>query len=568
MRIYITALLALSLATTIASAQDVSKVRALATLGGEDKEFVVFDYYPGDQRIFIVDQKGFTIWSLNGMQQLKDFRSKGSGYNDGVIDWSNNKVSLITSDNYYGDNSTFVDFNDVESERERALSFSFNGSVFTTKNGLNFLPSNSSNIKAISQLPSKFVNMRINSDTNLLLVTTQEKSLLYQVNSGQLLKTFSSINLPLADARFSPDESRVLLTDDNGLALYEIATGLRLLEMKSDIRIDRIQFSPDGKLIAYGLKDGTVNVLDTESGATVSTFKTNDGTNRIQALSFSRDSKILAAGSYQSGLNLWNPTTGMKLASLGKADADIEQLKFTWDGKYLLSASNNNTIQVWGVPNVAAFSQTAQLTLNSNTPGATVVIDGVPFGSLDASGREVIFAADAPHRLVLTAPGARPFITTTTLAPGETRTLTLNPVPLQGRVTFQSNPPGAVVIIDKKLAGKTPLTLERLPSGPLAYTLKYAGYSDFSGTVNLTEAMPVIANGQLKVLPGISVKSAPTGAAVFLNGRPYGSTPLVTSDLKPGAYTLTVKLQGYKDQTANVVVPANGLADVNITMKK
>jgi len=410
--------------------------------------------------------------------------------------------------------------------------------------------------------------MQPTADTNLLLVTTADRGLLYQVSPGQLLKTFTPLNASLWKAQFSPDETQVLLTDNFGVALYEVASGLRLYETRSNETLVSSVFSPDGKWVALGMGNGKVAVVDVEGSVVVSTFETNDENRAPRALAFSPDGKVLAVGSEGTGLNLWSPSTGERLAQLDDGNNFIRKVMFAADGKYLLSGSPADGVQIWGVPNATPFGQPAQLTLSSTTVGANLVVDGVPFGPLDAAGQEVTLVAGVPHHLVLTAPNARSYKTSVTLTPSETRTLTLNPMPLQGKLTLTSTPSGATVVIDDKAAGKTPLTLERLPAAPLAFTLKYAGYSDFQDTATITETAPVVINAALKALPGLSVTSTPAGASVLLNGQPYGVSPLAASGLKPGAYTVTLKLKGYKDQTVNVTVGISGITKVDMVMKK
>ncbi|MBC7975730.1 MAG: PEGA domain-containing protein [Myxococcales bacterium] len=57
----------------------------------------------------------------------------------------------------------------------------------------------------------------------------------------------------------------------------------------------------------------------------------------------------------------------------------------------------------------------------------------------------------------------------------------------------------------------------------------------------------------------VAVDSQPTGAAVEVNGKVMGSTPLTLTDLTPGAEVAIVfKRAGYRDTSARVRVPALG----------
>lgn len=59
--------------------------------------------------------------------------------------------------------------------------------------------------------------------------------------------------------------------------------------------------------------------------------------------------------------------------------------------------------------------------------------------------------------------------------------------------------------------------------------------------------------------------SIPTGAAVFVDGEELGITPM-TSDLRPGAHRLTLRLAGYADLVRRFDLPARTAVDVTSTL--
>jgi len=61
---------------------------------------------------------------------------------------------------------------------------------------------------------------------------------------------------------------------------------------------------------------------------------------------------------------------------------------------------------------------------------------------------------------------------------------------------------------------------------------------------------PPLANGELVV------ESIPRGAAVTVNGRPSGKTPLTLADLAPGEYRVTITMLGYREFATTVRVVA------------
>lgn len=521
-------------------------------------------YDPVQQRLFLADTNGYTLWTLDGMTQGADFRrTAGNFYQWARFDFASQQAAFGEQ---FG--TSYMVGADRKASEFGGIWALFNKRVYTARNDLMVYDVGSQTGRIIASAPSAIQDMQVLSDGTRLLVRTQDRALLYSVTPGQLLKTFGPLG-ELNGMQLTPDEHAVVLYNRQGAAaLFDLSTGLRLADYEAQDSITGAMFSPDGTLLALTSRDSahSVTVWDRESGSVRSQI---NASNQIAtAAAFSPDGRILAVASGQAELALFNPATGERIAQLpGHTDA-LRQLIFTADGRYLLSLSEDRTVRVWGSPKGAAFAQSATLTLSSEVPGATAILDRTPLGSIDATGMSLSLAADTPHRLLVTAPGRLPYAATLTIRAGEERVLSVAPVALTGKATIQSNPSGANVIIDGKLAGKTPLTLENLPDGLLDYQLKYAGYAQHAGQVNVQGGGPAAVTAALKALPGLSVKSSPVGATVLLDGQALGITPLVVSGLKPGKYTVTVRVKGYKDQTVPVTVPDSGVVSLDFTLKK
>jgi hypothetical protein len=65
-----------------------------------------------------------------------------------------------------------------------------------------------------------------------------------------------------------------------------------------------------------------------------------------------------------------------------------------------------------------------------------------------------------------------------------------------------------------------------------------------------TLGKPAVATGAL------AIESRPTGAAVAVNGKPSGTTPLTITDLPPGDYRVTMTLEGHQPFATTVRVVA------------
>jgi TonB family protein len=150
----------------------------------------------------------------------------------------------------------------------------------------------------------------------------------------------------------------------------------------------------------------------------------------------------------------------------------------------------------------------------------------------------------------------------TTLAAVPTPAPTLaSPPPILGAVHVESQPPGAMVTVDNRPRGVTPLDLPDLALGHHDLKVELKGYTPATQAVELGADTP---RAELKltlarVAPAIGVAdilSTPLGATVKVDGAVVGRTPLVEFKLKPGPHQVEVSKDGY--ETWSQTVTAGG----------
>ena len=164
-----------------------------------------------------------------------------------------------------------------------------------------------------------------------------------------------------------------------------------------------------------------------------------------------------------------------------------------------------------------------------------------------------------------------------------------------GRLLVRSTPPGASVSVDGLAKGVTPLAIRDLDLGSREITVTQRGYESEQRRIVLTKARPSrsvevrlsasaptgrsgetasatkgrtgattpvrpstpASFGKPAVTTGVlAIESQPPGAAVLLNGKPSGTTPLTINDLVPGEYRVTMTLKGFREFATTVRVVA------------
>ena len=92
-----------------------------------------------------------------------------------------------------------------------------------------------------------------------------------------------------------------------------------------------ICFSPDGKILASGSWDKTIKLWDVVTGKNTATLSGH--TERVEAIAFSPDGKILASMGLDWILRLWEVPSGKAIATFPKRGAHSDRLSFSRDGK-------------------------------------------------------------------------------------------------------------------------------------------------------------------------------------------------------------------------------------------
>jgi hypothetical protein len=132
-----------------------------------------------------------------------------------------------------------------------------------------------------------------------------------------------------------------------------------------------------------------------------------------------------------------------------------------------------------------------------------------------------------------------------------------------GRLVVRSVPAGALVTVDGRIAGETPITVTDLSLGPHTLVIARPGYVPRTERVALS-ARSVSRTVTVELRPGMDVRTAPfgsiyvdsrpRGARVLVDGRLVGTTPLGLPELGGGEHRVQMEMDGYLPHTTTVHV--------------
>ncbi len=173
---------------------------------------------------------------------------------------------------------------------------------------------------------------------------------LWGVCQSDELRTIATNPSVVWRVAMSPDGSLLSAAGIGGLgtgaSIWRFPSGQLFATPETDDTVGSVAFSPDGKLLAFGTENHGLKLWDVATGKETAEFPGRYEQKFFSALVFSPDGRTLAASAAESEILLWDIET-KKPRSLKGHSAGISSLVFTPDGTTLFSGSWDGTIRMW-----------------------------------------------------------------------------------------------------------------------------------------------------------------------------------------------------------------------------
>ena len=109
-----------------------------------------------------------------------------------------------------------------------------------------------------------------------------------------------------------------------------------------------LAFKPNSYLLASGSYDKTIRIWDVGDNTNLRHVRTLRGhTEAVFAVAWSPDGRVLASGSRDGTVRLWNPNNGINFAVLRGHTEAANQVEWSPDGRILASGSWDYTVRIW-----------------------------------------------------------------------------------------------------------------------------------------------------------------------------------------------------------------------------
>jgi hypothetical protein len=213
---------------------------------------------------------------------------------------------------------------------------------------------------------------------------------------------------------------------------------------------------------------------------------------------------------------------------------------------------------------VRAEDASAILKVKSSVPGAEIYVDGALIGQAPLTK----YMPAGTHQLRVVADFNDPFVRRITLEAD--RTLEVNATLTKGAGTIEfTGPAGAHVFTGDLDRGPVPIRLPSPGAGPLAWRMVAPGFETAEGVLSVVAGRNHLVDVKLESSRGVfAVTSEPAGAAVRLDGKDVGVTPLRLTGVEPGVHGVEVALAGYARVVRSIDTSAGTRGEVAAKLTK
>ncbi|PSB13457.1 hypothetical protein C7B76_19800 [filamentous cyanobacterium CCP2] len=209
-----------------------------------------------------------------------------------------------------------------------------------------------SGIRSLSLSPNGTTVASRGLDEAVYLWQLRFDSKLSPSRPDKILQRRTGLTSPLtswaSSLSFSPDGQTVATNGQDGsLLLWNVSMGLLHQWSGHGVPVWTVAFDATGNVLASGSKDESVRLWDVQTQRCLQVLEGHK--NDVRSLAFSGDNQHLASGSSDQTIRLWDVETGVCRHILQGHTGGVFTLAFAAHDQQLISGSFDQTIRVWNL---------------------------------------------------------------------------------------------------------------------------------------------------------------------------------------------------------------------------
>ena len=162
---------------------------------------------------------------------------------------------------------------------------------------------------------------------------------------GTRLFKFGGHSAEVSAVAWSPDGRRIASGGtDNSVQVWDSITGARMLKYMHTNWVRAVAWSPDGSRLASASYDNSIQIWDYFNGQLL--FTCLGHTHGINSLVWSPDGTRLASSSWDKTVRIWDAMTGKAISAYGGHTEVVSAVAWSPDNELLASAGSDKTVHV------------------------------------------------------------------------------------------------------------------------------------------------------------------------------------------------------------------------------